>query len=108
MFYLQEKQIAEEEDRIEDDRKKALAEASERMARETREALSDQEKQIGQLIARLQVGQARRQALIQRQDRTIKDLEVNICSNNKHVGYVTITSYRVLQNDTLLAKIYLA
>ena len=48
----------------------------ERLSAETNEALNEQERQLGLLIARLQVGQARRLAIIQKQDKTIKELEV--------------------------------
>ena len=70
--------ILEEEAHVEEEKKKALIEARQRFVEETQLALAEQEKQLGLLIARLQVGQARRQVLIKKQDKAIKQLEVNI------------------------------
>ena len=60
-----------------EERRTATAALRERLAAETTTALREQERQLGLLIARLQVGQARRQALIGRQDKTIRELEVS-------------------------------
>lgn len=70
-----QKQLDEEERRYEADRSVALAALRERLARETEAALKEQESHVGLLLARLEVGQARRQAIIQKQDKTIKELE---------------------------------
>ncbi|ELT95534.1 hypothetical protein CAPTEDRAFT_186106 [Capitella teleta] len=69
------KQIEEEEKRLEADKKQQLQDLRERVSSETAAALGEQERQLGLLIARLQVGQARRLAIIEKQDKTIKELE---------------------------------
>ena len=69
------KQIEAEEQRIEEERQQELQDLRDRLAAETTAALDEQERQLGLLIARLQVGQARRLAIIEKQDKTIKELE---------------------------------
>ncbi|KAK2151622.1 hypothetical protein LSH36_356g01036 [Paralvinella palmiformis] len=76
-----EKMILEEEAHVEEEKKKALIEARQRFVEETQLALAEQEKQLGLLIARLQVGQARRQVLIKKQDKAIKQLEEKLSSH---------------------------
>lgn len=46
------------------------------MALETQEALRDQERRLGQMIGRLEVGAARRQAILSKQDATLQQLQV--------------------------------
>jgi hypothetical protein len=46
------------------------------MAAETQEALKEQEKRLGLLIGRLEVGTARRQAILSKQDATLQNLQV--------------------------------
>ncbi|XP_061192886.1 trichohyalin-like [Saccostrea echinata] len=64
-----------EEKRLEEERKAALAALRRRMAAETQEALHEQEKRLGQLIGRLEVGAARRQAILSKQDATLQNLQ---------------------------------
>lgn len=66
-----------EEKRLEEERQQELQDLRDRLAAETNDVLMEQERQLGLLIARLQVGQARRLAVIQKQDKTIKELEVS-------------------------------
>ncbi|XP_022091841.1 trichohyalin-like isoform X2 [Acanthaster planci] len=53
----------------------AKAELRSRLALETKEALKAQDEQLGILIGKLQVGQARRQGIIKKQDKAIKELQ---------------------------------
>ena len=46
-----------------------------RLAEETQQALAAQELQISQMIGQLEVGQARRRNIIQKQDKLINELE---------------------------------
>ena len=78
----QAKQLEHEEQLLDAERKNALSSLKHSLAEETSEALKEQEKQMGETIARLQVGQARRQAIIKKQDKTIKELEVSYQVNN--------------------------
>ena len=55
-WLLQEAQVAAEEARLDKERKALLNELRQRMAVETEMALQQQEKQMGELIGRLQVG----------------------------------------------------
>ncbi|XP_056006529.1 trichohyalin-like [Ostrea edulis] len=64
-----------EEKRLEDERRAALAALRRRMAAETQEALKEQEKRLGLLIGRLEVGTARRQAILSKQDATLQNLQ---------------------------------
>ncbi|XP_062614600.1 trichohyalin-like [Saccostrea cucullata] len=64
-----------EEKRLEEERKAALAALRRRMAAETQEALQEQERRLGQLIGRLEVGAARRQAILSKQDATLQNLQ---------------------------------
>jgi len=68
-------QIAKEEENFEAARKAAVADLRRRLADETNEALKQQDEEIGLLIGRLQVGQARRKAILERQDATLKQLQ---------------------------------
>ncbi|XP_076436478.1 uncharacterized protein LOC143275994 [Babylonia areolata] len=67
--------IAAEEQKLEEARQAAVAELRKQLAAETTEALRVQDEEIGLLIARLQVGQARRKAILERQDKTLKELQ---------------------------------
>ncbi|KAL8610099.1 hypothetical protein ACOMHN_024565 [Nucella lapillus] len=69
------KQMAAEEQKLEEARQAAVAELRRQLAAETTEALRVQDEEIGLLIARLQVGQARRKAILERQDKTLKKLQ---------------------------------
>lgn len=53
---------------------------------ETQEALNAQELQISQLIGQLEVGQARRKNILQKQDKLINELE-NQLSNKVSIGH---------------------
>jgi len=68
-------QIAKEEEEFEAARKAAVADLRRRLAEETNEALKEQDEEISLLIGRLQVGQARRKAKLERQDATLKHLQ---------------------------------
>lgn len=74
----QDAELQLEEKKLEEDRKKALEGLRRRMALETQEALKDQERRLGQLIGRLEVGAARRQAILSKQDATLQQLQVNL------------------------------
>lgn len=64
-----------EEKKLEDERRSALDALRRRMALETQEALRDQERRLGQMIGRLEVGAARRQAILSKQDATLQQLQ---------------------------------
>lgn len=68
-------QLDAEEQKLEEARQAAVAELRRQLAAETAEALRVQDEEIGLLIARLQVGQARRKAILERQDKTLKELQ---------------------------------
>lgn len=68
-------QIKAEEKKLEEARQAAVSELRRQLAAETEEALRVQDEEIGLLIARLQVGQARRKAILDRQDKTLKELQ---------------------------------
>ncbi|KAK7110980.1 trichohyalin-like [Littorina saxatilis] len=70
-----ERQIAAESQKLEEARLAAVAELRRQIAAETAEALRAQDEEIGLLIGRLQVGQARRKAILERQDKTLKELQ---------------------------------
>lgn len=57
------------------DHEAALIALRERLAEETQQALQAQEQQISQMIGQLEVGQARRRNIIQKQDKLITELE---------------------------------
>lgn len=56
------------------------------MALETQEALRDQERRLGQMIGRLEVGAARRQAILSKQDATLQQLQVQWAEYCIHSG----------------------
>ncbi|XP_074642797.1 uncharacterized protein LOC141900007 [Tubulanus polymorphus] len=72
--------IKAEEEILEAERLQAIAELRLRLKQETDDALKEQEKQLGLLIGRLQLGQARRQAVIAKQDNTLKKLQDQIAN----------------------------
>jgi len=74
---LKAAQVQQEERLLEEEKKNALNSLRERLSQETQQALKEQEHTMGETIARLEVGQARRQAIISKQDTTIKELEVS-------------------------------
>ncbi|KAF6021020.1 hypothetical protein EB796_020667 [Bugula neritina] len=92
-----EQEIADEKKKIKDDREKELAALRERLEDETRQALLAQEAQISQLIGQLEVGQARRKNILQKQDKLITELEnqlankVNSKVGENPKGYTTTT-----------------
>ena len=73
---IQAADIAAEEQKMEEERKNAQNRLRDQLAEETKMALAEQERAVGESLARLEVGQARRQAIINKQDKTIKSLEV--------------------------------
>ncbi|KAK6186317.1 hypothetical protein SNE40_008377 [Patella caerulea] len=68
-------EISEEEKKLKEHREKAIEDLKRQLAAETEEALKLQEEEVGQLIGRLQVGQARRKAILLKQDRTLQELQ---------------------------------
>lgn len=66
------------------------------MAAETQEALKEQEKRLGLLIGRLEVGTARRQAILSKQDATLQNLQV--C--NEKTQHYNIYRYVITHNIT--------
>ncbi|XP_053407631.1 myosin-7-like isoform X3 [Mercenaria mercenaria] len=60
---------------FEKERREAEASLRRRLAVETEAALAQQEKELAILMGRLEVGHARRQAVLQKQDQTLKDLQ---------------------------------
>ncbi|GFS14897.1 trichohyalin-like [Elysia marginata] len=71
-----EAEIEKEELGFEKARQEAVAELRRQLAKETEVALKLQDEEIGLLIGRLQVGQARRKAILEKQDATLKELQV--------------------------------
>ncbi|KAL4231695.1 hypothetical protein ACF0H5_009272 [Mactra antiquata] len=63
---------------FEKEKRAAEADLRRRLALETEAALAQQEKDLATLIGRLEVGHARREAVLQKQDQTIKELQKNI------------------------------
>ncbi|XP_064630315.1 trichohyalin-like isoform X2 [Lineus longissimus] len=78
-----EQQTASEEALYNDQRKRAIEEMRMRLKQETEEALKAQEATMGLLIGRLQVGKARRAAIIQKQDKTLQELQDQISGKVK-------------------------
>ncbi|KAH9510197.1 hypothetical protein Btru_043738 [Bulinus truncatus] len=67
--------IAKEEQAFEDDMKKAISELRQQLSRETEEALKLQDEELSLLIGRLEVGQARRKAILENQGMHLKQLQ---------------------------------
>lgn len=70
-----EDELAAEESKIAEDRQTAILEFRRKMAAETEALLAEQEKELGVLIGRLQIGAARRQALLMKQDTQLQSLQ---------------------------------
>ncbi|XP_013418055.1 trichohyalin [Lingula anatina] len=70
-----DKQIAAEEQRIKEEEQKALDDLKKQRDQELEAALKLQADHLSKTIGRLQVGQARRKAIIEKQDQTIQELE---------------------------------
>ncbi|CAG2246105.1 unnamed protein product [Mytilus edulis] len=71
-----EAELAAEEVKIEMERQQALIDFKRKMASETEALLVEQEKELGVLIGRLEIGAARRQALLTKQDTQLQSLQV--------------------------------
>ncbi|CAL1547305.1 unnamed protein product [Lymnaea stagnalis] len=67
--------IEKEELTLEEARKSAVMELRQQLAQETEEALKLHDEEISLLIGRLQIGQARRKAILEKQDQTLKQLQ---------------------------------
>ncbi|XP_078669457.1 uncharacterized protein LOC144910347 isoform X2 [Branchiostoma floridae x Branchiostoma belcheri] len=99
-----EKKMLEEEyeemvQQLEEERQQALTELRKRLAEETDQALKAQDEQLGKVIARLQLGQARRQSIIRRQEKAIKELQEQLVDKVAESGQVSDTkTERILQN----------
>ncbi|PVD30385.1 hypothetical protein C0Q70_09651 [Pomacea canaliculata] len=94
-------QIAAEEAKFEEARQAAVSELRRQLAAETEEALRVQDQEIGLLIGRLQVGQARRAAILERQDKTLKELQEQL--EKKVAGSADLQNNRT---DQLLQQHY--
>ncbi|CAG2240642.1 unnamed protein product [Mytilus edulis] len=70
-----EAELAAEEVKIEMERQQALIDFKRKMASETEALLVEQEKELGVLIGRLEIGAARRQALLTKQDTQLQSLQ---------------------------------
>ncbi|XP_076103364.1 uncharacterized protein LOC143072357 isoform X1 [Mytilus galloprovincialis] len=70
-----EDELAAEEVKIEMERQQALIDFKRKMASETEALLVEQEKELGVLIGRLEIGAARRQALLTKQDTQLQSLQ---------------------------------
>ncbi|XP_063435773.1 centrosome-associated protein CEP250-like [Mytilus trossulus] len=70
-----EAELAAEEVKIEMERQQALIDFKRKMASETEALLVEQEKELGVLIGRLEIGAARRQALLIKQDTQLQSLQ---------------------------------
>ena len=75
-----DKQIEDEEKKLAEERTTAAAKLKQKLQEETDLALKEQAQQVSQVIARLEVGQARRQAIIHKQDKKLKELEEHIAN----------------------------
>ena len=62
-----------------------------RLALEIKEALKAQDAQLGVLIGKLQVGQARRKNIIKKQDKAIKELQVRSYTNVMGSSYMQMS-----------------
>ncbi|KAI8789815.1 cingulin [Biomphalaria glabrata] len=71
-------EIAKEEDTLEAEKKKLISELRQQLAKETEEALKLQDDELSLSIGRLQVGQARRKAILKNQDQTLKQLQEDL------------------------------
>lgn len=71
----QNKAYEEEVKKLEDEHEKALENLRRRLASETETALKEQDKKLGEILGKLQVGVARREEIIRRQNETIKAIE---------------------------------
>ncbi len=60
---------------------KAMVELRKILAEETDIAVKGQDTRLSTVIAKLQVGQARRQAIIKQQDKALKELQVGLLEN---------------------------
>ncbi|XP_069139245.1 LOW QUALITY PROTEIN: calponin homology domain-containing protein DDB_G0272472-like [Argopecten irradians] len=73
--HCREDEIAQEKENIEKERQAALLDLRQRLATETEEALAQGEKELSILIGRLEVGSARRQLVLQKQDTMLQSLQ---------------------------------
>ncbi|CAB3980326.1 Hypothetical predicted protein [Paramuricea clavata] len=71
----QNKAYEEEIKKLENEHDKALEDLRRRLALETEEALKEQDKKLGEILGKHQVGVARRDEIIRRQNETIKAIE---------------------------------
>ncbi|KAJ8316889.1 hypothetical protein KUTeg_004793 [Tegillarca granosa] len=85
-----DEQIKEEEMKLAEERAAELAALRRKMAAETEEALCQQERDLGVLIGRLEVGRARRQAVLQKQDQMLSTLQEQLETKLTNTGGVKI------------------
>lgn len=77
-----------------------MAALRQRLDEETKEALAAQELQISQLIGQLEVGQARRRNILQKQDKLITELENQLSNKVRitvHVVRITVHIDHVIE-----------
>ena len=70
----------------------ALAAMKKSLEEETQQALDAQEQQISQLIGQLEVGQARRKNILQKQDKLISELENQLSNKVSLYVYVNLAT----------------
>ncbi|XP_063964094.1 trichohyalin-like isoform X2 [Lytechinus pictus] len=71
----QAEELAAEEEAMKEEQQAAILALRKQLAKETEEVLKDQDAKMGILIGKLQVGQARRQGVIKKLDKAVKDLQ---------------------------------
>ena len=75
---IQEEQQKVVEQDIAEEESKAMLELRRVLAKETDIAIQGQDTRLSAVIAKLQVGKARRQAIIRQQDKALKELQVSL------------------------------
>ncbi|XP_067937980.1 trichohyalin-like [Watersipora subatra] len=70
-----QRELEEEKQKIRKDHERELESLKNNLQEETQQALNAQELQISQMIGQLEVGQARRKNILQKQDKLISELE---------------------------------
>lgn len=74
---FQAEELATEEQAMREEQQAAILALRKQLAHETEEVLKEQDAKMGILIGKLQAGQARRQGVIKKLDRAVKDLQVS-------------------------------
>ncbi|XP_041477052.1 trichohyalin-like isoform X2 [Lytechinus variegatus] len=71
----QAEELAAEEEAMKEEQQAAILALRKQLTKETEEVLKEQDAKMGILIGKLQVGQARRQGVIKKLDKAVKDLQ---------------------------------